>query len=64
MPERKGLYSDIINISEYVNEKNPRLLRGGAFGNQPANVRSAVRNGYAPSVRSTDGGFRPSRTYP
>ena len=43
--------------------KNPRLLRGGAFDYQPAVVRSAYRNGLAPSNRITDDGFRPSRTY-
>ncbi len=35
-PGKEGLYSDIINISESINEINPRLLRGGAFINRPA----------------------------
>ncbi len=47
---------------EHINE-NPRLLRGGTFFDPPALVRSANRNGYAPANRSTNYGFRPSRTY-
>ena len=34
-----GPYDDLINVSESIVDKNPRLLRGGAFGNQPADVR-------------------------
>jgi len=63
MPERKGAFSDIIRISEYVNDKNPRLLRGGAFNVPPAIVRSANRFWNAPAFRSSVYGFRPSRTY-
>ena len=54
---------DDINTISLVNE-NPRLLRGGAFVNLPANVRSASRSWNAPSNRISDYGFRPSRTYP
>jgi formylglycine-generating enzyme required for sulfatase activity len=60
---RRGLSSDTINIIEYLNEKHPRLLRGGAFCDRPAGVRSAVRYGLAPAFRSPFFGFRPSRTY-
>ena len=63
MPAKEGVISDIINISESINEKNPRLLRGGAFDDHPADVRSANRNGNAPSNRDTDYGFRPARTW-
>jgi formylglycine-generating enzyme required for sulfatase activity len=63
MRARRGLSSDIINMIEYVNEKDPRLLRGGTFIAQPASVRSANRNRNAPAIRSTINGFRPSRTY-
>ncbi len=42
---------------------NPRLLRGGAFTNQPANVRSANRNRNAPSNRNINNGFRPASTW-
>ena len=41
---------------------NPRLLRGGAFNNQPANVRSANRNRNAPTNRNTNNGFRLAST--
>ena len=54
---------DDMHILLSINEKNPRLLRGGAFNCRPANVRSAYRNRNAPSGRSTLVGFRPSRTY-
>jgi formylglycine-generating enzyme required for sulfatase activity len=63
MSERKGVFSDIIITSEYVDEKNPRLLRGGSFANQASLVRSAFRLWYAPAVRNGLFGFRPSRTY-
>ena len=63
MRERRGLFSDRINISEYINEKTPRLLRGGAFGDPPANVRSAYRLGHAPANRNLYNGFRPARTW-
>ncbi len=52
-----------INISESIVEKIPRILRGGAFLNHPALVRSAVRLGHAPASRYASYGFRPSRTY-
>ena len=61
-PDRNGTSIDHIKIQEYVSE-NPRLLRGGTFGNQPASVRSAYRLRDAPSNRDTGNGFRPSRTY-
>src|SRR5262249_51402713 len=60
---RRALFSDIVNIFEYVNENNPRLLRGGTFYNPPAGVRSANRAWSARASRSTLFGFRPSRTY-
>ena len=63
IPEKKGIYNDIINISESIVEKNPRILRGGTFDYRPALVRSAGRGGYAPADRGGGVGFRPSRTY-
>jgi eukaryotic-like serine/threonine-protein kinase len=63
-PWRNGIFSDTISITISVNEKNPRLLRGGSFISRPASVRSASRNWSAPAARSTNLGFRPSRTYP
>ena len=62
-PAKKGIYNDLINISESIVEKNPRLLRGGTFDDRPAFVRSANRGGIAPSNRNFSIGFRPSRTY-
>ena len=52
-----------MNILLSINEQSPRLLRGGSFDIQPANVRSAYRYWYAPSYRHTYLGFRPSRAY-
>ncbi len=62
-PAKKGIYNDVINISESIVEKNVRLLRGGSFIPQPALVRSAYRVWFAPAVRNSNLGFRPSRTY-
>ena len=62
-PAKKGIYNDIINISESIVEKTPRILRGGSFSSLPAHVRSANRYWHAPSDRDADIGFRPSRTY-
>jgi len=63
-PGKEGAIVDHINITESINEKNPRLLRGGAFNNVPADVRSASRVWNAPAYRNTLNGFRPARTYP
>src|SRR5208282_5226508 len=63
-PAKKGIYNDIINTSESIIEKDPRLLRGGSFDSQPAFVRSANRDRFAPADRDVHIGFRPSRTYP
>jgi formylglycine-generating enzyme required for sulfatase activity len=63
-PEGEGnTTTDNVNILLSINEQNSRLLRGGAFDDRPANVRSAYRSRYAPSYRDADFGFRPSRTY-
>ena len=62
-PAKKGIYNDSINISESIVEKKPRLLRGVSFAYPPALVRSANRGGVAPANRSSNNGFRPSRTY-
>jgi serine/threonine protein kinase/formylglycine-generating enzyme required for sulfatase activity len=56
--------NDEINTQELVEIISPRLLRGGAFVDPAAYVRSAYRIGDAPSSRSSNFGFRPSRTYP
>jgi serine/threonine protein kinase/formylglycine-generating enzyme required for sulfatase activity len=63
----QGQYRDTPASKESANDDIvddiPRLLRGGAFSYHPAFLRSALRNWYAPSLRDTDFGFRPSRTY-
>jgi formylglycine-generating enzyme required for sulfatase activity len=41
----------------------PRLLRGGAFTSRPTLVRSADRNGSAPTYRGINYGFRLATTY-
>jgi formylglycine-generating enzyme required for sulfatase activity len=61
-PDRAGTVQDDMSINEYVNA-DPRLLRGGAFSGQPADVRSAYRGGYAPAFRNAGSGFRLARTY-
>ncbi len=63
-PGRHGSLNDILNTFSYITDKRHRLLRGGTFSYRPAFVRSADHDRNAPSFRSTDGGFRPSRTYP
>jgi formylglycine-generating enzyme required for sulfatase activity len=61
-PYSRKITIDNINIySSYM--LNPRLLRGGAFSDRPADVRSAYRNRNAPTYRISSYGFRPSRTY-
>jgi len=62
-PRKKRMHDDLINISEYIIEKNPRLLRGGPFVDPPTTVRSANRFRLAPSSLNASYGFRPSRTY-
>jgi formylglycine-generating enzyme required for sulfatase activity len=52
-----------INIYSYTLDETSRPLRGGTFLNRPTFVRSANRVGVAPSVRGTNVGFRPSRTF-
>jgi formylglycine-generating enzyme required for sulfatase activity len=46
-----------------ITDDIPRLLRGGAFTNRPAGVRSAYRDWNAPAYRNIYLGFRPARTY-
>jgi len=41
-----------------------RVLRDGAFNNQPSNVRSAYRNNNSPTNRNNNNGFRPASTLP
>ena len=41
-----------------------RVLRGGSWGNEPANARVANRNGYDPDNRNVNLGLRLARTSP
>ena len=50
-------------MTDIIDMKISRLLRGGAFDNPPANVRSASRDWNAPATRDTGHGFRLARTY-
>ena len=45
-----------------ISDDAPRLLRGGAFTGQPADVRSAIRNWIVPTYRNHWIGFRLART--
>jgi eukaryotic-like serine/threonine-protein kinase len=60
----KGISIDSINGNEVVVGKTPRILRGGTFYRQPANVRSAYRGWNGPVDRSYYSGFRLCKTYP
>ena len=62
-PDITGIINDDINTLEYIHEISPRLLRGGTFNLQPADVRSAYRSRGAPANRISSNGFRLSRTY-
>jgi formylglycine-generating enzyme required for sulfatase activity len=48
---------------EGIQDKDSRLLRGGAFPNPTADARAAFRNSYAPAERNVHIGFRPARTF-
>ncbi len=58
-PGHHGSYDDSINDREYINEKTPRLLRGGSFGFLPADVRSACRGGGARRTGTHTSAFAP-----
>ena len=45
-----------------VDSGRPRVLRGGSFGNEPRNLRSADRNRYGPELRDQRIGFRCARS--
>jgi serine/threonine protein kinase/formylglycine-generating enzyme required for sulfatase activity/tetratricopeptide (TPR) repeat protein len=64
MPRKRRIFSDDMNTVQYIKDKHRRLLRGGTFDDQPAVVRSAARDSFAPSDRYTSFGFRTARTYP
>ena len=45
-------------------DKNKKVLRGGSWYNMPYSTRSAIRDGYFPTDRDDDIGFRLQRTLP
>jgi len=53
-----------VEDGEVVEGEGARVLRGGAFDNQPRLLRSAYRYGNQPGTRSYNNGFRPARTLP
>jgi formylglycine-generating enzyme required for sulfatase activity len=60
-PQGGGAFEDkegILSISSAAG----RVLRGGAFNNQPVDVRSAQRVRGVPTLRDFGVGFRPART--
>ena len=60
---KNGLFSDDINVSSFVNEKNPRLLRGGAFNNRPAGAaRRTVTGMRRRTATRTSGSASPGLT--
>jgi formylglycine-generating enzyme required for sulfatase activity len=64
MPRKRRTFVDEITTVQYVKDKHRRVLRGGTFDDQPAVVRSAARDSFAPSDRYTSFGFRLARTCP
>jgi formylglycine-generating enzyme required for sulfatase activity len=62
---RSAPYRDGVDLEEPldVNDKTTRVLRGGSFFTQGLTVRSADRYMYVPTVRPTNIGFRPVRTF-
>jgi formylglycine-generating enzyme required for sulfatase activity len=62
-PDSNGEIVDKIDTLESIDVSMDRLLRGGAFSDLPADVRSAYRIKGAPSFRYIINGFRPARTY-
>jgi eukaryotic-like serine/threonine-protein kinase len=61
-PGRHGIFNDSINTKEVVSGKTFRYLRGGAYGVQPAVIRSTFRTYGAPFRHNAGDGFRPART--
>lgn len=63
-PEQKDKVFEDTPSTQPVEAAETRVLRGGAFDDQPSNVRSASRIASRPVGRNPTIGFRPARTYP
>ncbi len=56
--------SEDSNVLSQLNEREPRILRGGSFNFLSAFVRTSFRYRVSPSIRSPFYGFRLARTCP
>jgi serine/threonine protein kinase/formylglycine-generating enzyme required for sulfatase activity len=63
-PQRSTAVSDDTVAIQPVEDRVPRVLRGGAFDVHPQFLRSASRVDTAPANRDAVIGLRPVRTYP
>jgi formylglycine-generating enzyme required for sulfatase activity len=64
--DRYGDYESLQVMSDPIGAPsgNRRVLRGGAFGYQPGDVRTAYRYAHLPQARNPNFGFRLARTIP
>lgn len=63
-PKQATKDSDDNVTVKAVNDRVIRVLRGGAYSENPKFVRSAVRRSNLPILHPFSFGFRPARTYP
>src|SRR5262249_22791524 len=63
-PEAAGKATIDAQMDAEFSDNVVRVLRGGSFNYSAALLRSANRDRNRPTIRVSDNGFRPSRTYP
>jgi formylglycine-generating enzyme required for sulfatase activity len=64
-PDARGRVTEPKAVRDaFVDDTNPRTLRGGGFSDRAPSVRSAARHRDAPAVHTNTFGFRPARTLP
>jgi formylglycine-generating enzyme required for sulfatase activity len=63
-PDEGGVRIDVILASDPVENRLERIIRGGAFGAEPRDSRSARRNSEIPKTGNVFFGFRLARTLP